>query len=154
MLFSHWKDTAVDDWQKMIDTNIHGYLNAIAAALHRMLEQGSGHILNMSSVAGHSVGDASGVYSATKFFIRGITESLRKEVSVETGIKVSMISPGVIDTGWAEKVDHADGKDIAKDLNNIAITPEQVAGAVSYALNQAADVAINDIIIAPTKQDW
>jgi NADP-dependent 3-hydroxy acid dehydrogenase YdfG len=81
MLFSHWKDTAVDDWQKMIDTNIHGYLNAIAAALPRMLEQGSGHILNMGSVAGHSVGDASGVYSATKFFIRGITESLRKEVS-------------------------------------------------------------------------
>jgi NADP-dependent 3-hydroxy acid dehydrogenase YdfG len=65
-----------------------------------------------------------------------------------------MISPGVINTGWADKVDNTDGKVIAKDLNNIAITPERVAGAVSYALNQPADVAITDIIIAPTKQDW
>lgn len=154
MLFSYWKDTAVDDWQKMIDTNIHGYLNAIAAVLPKMLEQGSGHILNMSSVAGHSVGGASGVYSATKFFIRGITESLRKEVSVDNGIQVSMVSPGVIDTGWTDKIDNASGKEAAEQLNGIAITPEQVAGAVSYALNQPADVAINDIIIAPTKQDW
>lgn len=154
MLFSYWKDAALDDWQKMIDTNIHGYLNAIAAVLPRMLEQGSGHVLNMSSVAGHSVGSASGVYSATKFFIRGITESLRKEVSTETGIQVSMISPGVIDTGWADKVNNADGKEIAQGLNTLAITPEQVADAISYALDQPADVAINDITIAPTKQEW
>lgn len=154
MLFSYWKDTAVDDWQKMIDTNIHGYLNAIAAVLPKMIEQGSGHILNMSSVAGHNVGAASGVYSATKFFIRGITESLRKELSVDNGIQVSMVSPGVIDTGWTDKIGNASGKAAAEQLNGIAITPEQVAGAVSYALNQPADVAINDIIIAPTKQDW
>jgi NADP-dependent 3-hydroxy acid dehydrogenase YdfG len=154
MLFSYWKDTAVNDWQEMIDTNIRGYLNGIAAVLPKMIEQGSGHILNMSSVSGHSVGGASGVYSATKYFIRGITESLRKEVSVNSGIQVSMVSPGVIDTGWTGKIDNASGKAAAEQLNGIAITPEQVAGAVSYALNQPADVAISDIIIAPTKQDW
>ncbi|MFG0669695.1 SDR family oxidoreductase [Pseudomonas sp. xss_1] len=154
MLFSDWKDVVVDDWEKMIDTNIKGYLYAIAAALPQMLEQGHGKIVNMSSVAGLHVGGSSGVYSATKFFIRGITESLRKEVGVNSGIQVSMISPGVIDTGWADKVSDAKGKEAAKALNEIAITPEQVADAVAYALDQPTNLTINDIVIHPTKQDW
>lgn len=154
MLFSYWKDVAVDDWDKMIDTNIRGYLNAIAAVLPSMLERGSGHILNMSSVAAHNVGKASGVYSATKFFIRGITDSLRTEIGVDNGIQVSMVSPGVIDTGWAEKVNDSTGKDIATELNDVAITPEQVAGAVLYALDQPSDVTVNDVVIHPTRQPW
>jgi len=154
MLFSDWKDVATDDWEKMIDTNIKGYLYAIAAALPKMLEQGHGKILNMSSVAGLHVGGSSGVYSATKFFIRGITESLRKEVGVESGIQVSMISPGVIDTGWADKVNDAKGREAAKALNEIAIRPDQVADAVAYALDQPSNLTINDIVIHPTKQDW
>lgn len=154
MLFSDWKDVVVDDWEKMIDTNIKGYLYAIAAALPQMLKQGHGKILNMSSVAGLHVGGSSGVYSATKFFIRGITESLRKEVGVDSGIQVSMISPGVIDTGWANKVSDAKGREAAKALNEIAITPEQVADAVAYALDQPTNLTINDIVIHPTKQDW
>ena len=154
MLFSDWKNVVVDDWEKMIDTNIKGYLYAIVAALPQMLEQGHGKILNMSSVAGLHVGGSSGVYSATKFFIRGITESLRKEVGVDSGVQVSMISPGVIDTGWADKVSDAKGREAAKALNEIAITPEQVADAVAYALDQPTNLTINDIVIHPTKQDW
>jgi len=154
MLFSDWKDVAVDDWDQMINTNLRGYLHAIAAALPGMIAQGHGKILNMSSVAGLHVGGSSGVYSATKFFIRGITESLRKEVGVEHGIQVSMISPGVINTGWAEKVNNSDGKKAAQELNKIAITPEQVADAVAYALDQPNNLTINDIVIHPTKQDW
>lgn len=154
MLFSDWKDIAVDDWDQMINTNIRGYLHAIAAALPGMIAQGHGKILNMSSVAGLHVGGSSGVYSATKFFIRGITESLRKEVGVEHGIQVSMISPGVIDTGWADKVNNSEGKKAAQELNKIAITPEQVADAVAYALDQPNNLTINDIVIHPTKQDW
>ncbi|MBX8518315.1 SDR family oxidoreductase [Pseudomonas cichorii] len=154
MLFSDWKDVAVDDWDQMIDTNIRGYLHAIAAVLPGMIAQGHGKILNMSSVAGLHVGGSSGVYSATKFFIRGITESLRKEVGVENGIQVSMISPGVIDTGWADKVNNSEGKKAAQELNKIAITPEQVAEAVAYTLDQPNDLTINDIVIHPTKQDW
>ncbi|WP_245425046.1 SDR family oxidoreductase [Rhizobium sp. M10] len=75
MLFSYWKDAAVGDWNKMIDTNLRGYLHAIAAVLPSMLERRSGRILNMSSIAGVHVGEAAGVYGATKFFIRGITEA-------------------------------------------------------------------------------
>lgn len=154
MLFSDWKDIAVDDWDQMINTNIRGYLHAIAAVLPGMIAQGHGKILNMSSVAGLHVGGSSGVYSATKFFIRGITESLRKEVGVEHGIQISMISPGVIDTGWADKVNNSEGKKAAQELNKIAITPEQVADAVAYALDQPNNLTINDIVIHPTKQDW
>lgn len=154
MLFSDWADTALDDWKKMIDTNVHGYLNAIAATLPLFLEQQHGHILNMSSVAGLHTGASSGVYSATKFFIRGITESLRKEVGVKNGIQISMVSPGVIDTGWADKVNNSKGKDAAKKLNEIAITPEQVADAVAYALDKPGELTINDIVIHPTRQDW
>lgn len=154
MLFSDWKDVAVDDWEKMVSTNIQGYLNAIAAVLPKVLDQGHGKILNMSSVAGLHVGGSSGVYSATKFFIRGITESLRKEVGVHNGIQVSMISPGVIDTGWADKVNDEAGRKAAQTLNEIAITPEQIADAVAYALDQPANLTVNDIVIHPTKQDW
>ncbi|WP_040699790.1 SDR family oxidoreductase [Nocardia vinacea] len=154
MLFSYWKDVAVEDWNKMIDTNIRGYLNAIAAVLPAMLDRGSGHILNMSSVAAHNVGQASGVYSATKFFIRAITESLRSEVGVNNGIQISMISPGVIDTGWTDKLTNTEGKTVATELNQVAITPERVADAVAYALDQPANITINDLVIHPTRQAW
>ncbi|GGS17994.1 SDR family oxidoreductase [Streptomyces griseoviridis] len=154
MLFSQWADRAADDWNKMIDTNIRGYLNAISAVLPSMIARQSGHILNMSSVAGIRVGRASGVYSATKFFIRGITDSLRQEVGTEHHIQVSMISPGVIDTGWAEKVANEGGKEIARDLNEDAISPDRVADAVLYALDQPADVTVNDLVIHPTRQQW
>lgn len=154
MLFSAWKDTALDDWDKMIDTNLRGYLYAIAAVLPSMLERKSGRILNLSSVAGIHAGDGAGVYSATKFFVRGITESLRKEVGVGSGLQVSMVSPGVIDTGWADKVTDADGRRAATALNKDAIPPEAIADAVAYALDQPASVTVNDIVVHPTKQDW
>lgn len=154
MLFSYWKDVAVGDWNKMIDTNLRGYLHAIAAVLPSMLERRSGRILNMSSIAGVHVGEAAGVYGATKFFIRGITESLRKEVGVGNGIQISMVSPGVIDTGWADKVQDETGRKIAGELNKQGIPPLSVADAVIYALDQPPEITINDIVVHPTRQDW
>lgn len=154
MLFSAWKDLAVDDWGRMIDTNIRGYLNGIQAVLPSMLDQNSGYILNMASVAGHQIGESAGVYSATKFFVHAITESMRKELGVHHGIRSSTISPGVIDTGWAEKVDDPAGREAARELNALAITPEAVAAAVVYALNQPANTTVNDLIISPTRQNW
>lgn len=154
MLFSHWSDLAVDDWEVMVDTNIKGYLYAIAGVLPVMLEQGSGQILNMDSVAGHQVGAAAGVYSSTKFFVQAMTESMRKELGVHHGIRVNTVSPGVIDTGWADKVGDPEGRKAAKKLNEIAIPTSAVADAVVYALNQPAEVTVNDLIISPTKQDW
>jgi len=154
MLFSNWTDIAVNDWNKMIDVNIKGYLNMIAAVLPQMLEQKSGHILNMASVAGHQVGESAGVYSASKFFVQAMTESMRKELGVKHGIRAGTISPGVIDTGWADKVEDPEGRKAAKELNKIAISPDDIGKAVVYALNQPANVTVNDLIVSPTRQDW
>jgi NADP-dependent 3-hydroxy acid dehydrogenase YdfG len=154
MLFSNWVDLATQDWNAMIDVNIKGYLNSIAAVLPLMIQQKYGQILNMDSVAGHQVGPAAGVYSATKFFVQAMTESMRKELGVQHGIRVNTISPGVINTGWADKVTDPEGRKAAKALNEIAIAPEDISRAVIYALNQPANVTVNDLIISPTRQDW
>lgn len=154
MLFSYWKDTALDDWNSMIDTNLRGYLHAIAAILPGMVERNAGRILNMSSVVGIHVGDAAGVYGATKFFIRGITESLRKEVGVAHGIQVSMVSPGVIATGWEDRVRNASGKQLAEQLSKDGIAPSTIADAVAYALDQPPGVSVGDVVVHPTRQDW
>lgn len=154
MLFSNWTDLAVDDWERMINVNIKGYLNSIAGVLPYMLEQKSGQILNMDSVAGHQVGASAGVYSSTKFFVQAMTESMRKELGVQHGIRVNTVSPGVVNTGWADKVTDPAGKKAAQELNKIAIDPEDIAKAVVFALNQPANVTVNDLIISPTRQDW
>lgn len=154
MLFSQWKDVAIDEWNRMIDTNIKGYLNTIAVVLPELLKQGFGHVINMGSVAGINVGVGAGIYHGTKFFVRAITESLRKEVAVHNGIKISLISPGVINTGWADKVTNREGAEIAANLNIDAIASEDVAAAVLFALNQPGNVTVNDIVISPTVQNW
>ncbi|MBY6207478.1 MULTISPECIES: SDR family oxidoreductase [Halomonas] len=153
MLFSDWVDTALDDWHTMVNTNIEGYLHSIAAILPLLLKNGGGTILNMSSVAGIHPGPSSGVYSATKSFVRSISENLRMELA-EKGIRVGMVSPGVIDTGWADKVNDEKGKKVAKELNEQAISPEKVADAIAYALNQPHNVAISDVVIHPVSQTW
>lgn len=154
MLFSYWEDLAVNDWNNMVDVNIKGYLNAIAAVLPLMLKQKSGHILNMASVAGHQVDAAAGIYSATKFFVQAMTESMRKDLGVKHGIRANTVSPGVINTGWADKVVDPEGRKAAQELNKIAISSEDVANAVIYALNQPENVTVNDLIISPTRQNW
>lgn len=154
MLFSAWSDIAWDDWNKMVDVNIKGYLNAIASVLPIMLSKSDGQILNMASVAGHQVDAGAGVYSSTKFFVHAMTESMRKDLGVNKGIRVNTISPGVINTGWADKVSDPEGRKVAQELTKIAISPQDVANAVVYALNQPRNVTVNDLIVSPTKQNW
>lgn len=154
MLFSSWSDVVWEDWNKMVDVNIKGYLNAIAAVLPGMLDKNDGQILNMASVAGHQVDAGAGVYSATKFFVHAMTESMRKDLGVNNGIRVNTISPGVINTGWADKVSDPEGRKVAQELTKIAISPEDVASAVVYALNQPKNVTVNDLIVSPTRQAW
>ncbi|MGA7149548.1 MAG: SDR family oxidoreductase [Microbacterium sp.] len=154
MLFSYWSDLAVNDWEAMIDTNIKGYLYSIAGVLPFMIAQGGGQILNMDSVAGHQVDPAAGIYSATKFFVQAMTESMRKDLGLNHNVRVNTVSPGVIDTGWADKVNDPEGRKAAQKLNEIAIASADVADAVTYALNQPEHITINDLIISPTKQNW
>lgn len=142
----------IDDWNRTIDVNIKGVLYGIAAVMPYMQKQKSGHIINVSSVAGHKVGPGGAVYSATKHAVRVISEGLRQEVK-PYNIRTTVISPGAVDT---ELPNSATEPDIAKNLRDvyaeIAIPADSFARAVAFAMSQPEDVDINEILYRPTRQ--
>lgn len=139
-----------DEWNTMVDVNIKGVLYGIGAVLPYMREQKHGHIINISSVAGHDVMPSSAVYSGTKFAVRAITEGLRKEESVENNIRATIISPGAVDT---ELKDHITDEEIKQGIGDLkAMDADAIARAIAYAVNEPDDVAVNEILIRPTAQ--
>ncbi|MFP7255925.1 SDR family oxidoreductase [Terribacillus saccharophilus] len=154
MLFSMWENTRVDEWENMIDLNIKGTLYGIAAVLPHMKERGKGQIINVGSIAGHAVGEGHGVYSSTKYAIKAITESLRKEVSVKHGIQAALVSPGVISTNWQDSVTDQDVKGVLDNMKEVAIDTSHVSKAIAFVVDQPSDVMINDVIVTPTHQEW
>jgi NADP-dependent 3-hydroxy acid dehydrogenase YdfG len=144
----------VDDWDRMIDVNIKGVLYGIAAVLPLMIAQKSGHIINVSSVAGHKVRAGGTVYSATKHAVRVISEGLRQEVKPHN-IRSTIISPGAVDTELPLSVtDPAIAERIKKNYAEQAIPADSFARAVSYAISQPEDVDINEILFRPTVQEY
>jgi len=144
----------VDDWERMIDVNIKGVLYGIAAVLPVMKAQQSGHIINVSSVAGHKVRAGSAVYSATKHAVRVISEGLRQEVK-PYGIRTTIISPGLVATELPGSVTEPDiAEQVQQNYRTHAIPPEAVARAIVYAINEPADVDINEILLRPTVQEY
>jgi NADP-dependent 3-hydroxy acid dehydrogenase YdfG len=144
----------IDDWDRMIDVNIKGVLYGIAAALPHMKKQKSGHIINVSSVAGHKVGPGSAVYSATKHAVRALSEGLRQEVK-PYNIRTTVISPGVVATELPNSVtDPAVIGRIQKLYTEIAIPADSFARTVAFAISQPADVDINEILFRPTRQEY
>lgn len=142
----------IDDWDKMIDVNIKGVLYGIAAALPHMKEQKAGHIINVSSVAGHKVSPGSAVYSATKHAVRVISEGLRQEVK-PYNIRTTVISPGAVATELPASSTEADIAQSMKDYyEKNAIPADSFARAVVYAMSQPEDVDINEILFRPTVQ--
>jgi NADP-dependent 3-hydroxy acid dehydrogenase YdfG len=144
----------VDDWDRMIDVNIKGVLYGIAAALPYMKERKSGHIINVSSVAGHKVRQSSAVYSATKHAVRVISEGLRLEVK-PYGIRTTVISPGAVATELPESITEPDiAETMKKFYDDVAIPAESFADAVVFAMSQPADVDVNEILFRPTRQEF
>jgi NADP-dependent 3-hydroxy acid dehydrogenase YdfG len=143
----------IDDWDRMIDVNIKGVLYGIAAALPHMIAQGSGHIISVSSVAGHKVRPGSTVYSATKHAVRVISEGLRQEVKAH-GLRTTVISPGAVDTELPDSITEQDVAENVRKFYDIAISPESFARAVAYAIGQPDDVDINEILFRPTQQEY
>ena len=143
----------IDDWNHMIDVNIKGVLYGIAAALPHMKEQKSGHIINVSSVAGHEVRPGSVVYSATKHAVRVISEGLRQEVK-PYNIRTTVISPGAVATELPNSITESDvAESIQKFYEEFAIPAESFAQAVVYAMSQPDEVDINEILFRPTRQE-
>jgi len=139
-----------DEWDAMIDVNLKGTLYGIAAALPRFLAQESGHIINLSSVAGVKVFAPGGtVYSGTKFAVSAITEGLRQEVGDK--IRVTSIAPGAVESDLKHSTSGT-ARDTVLDFYKQAIPAASVARAIAFAIAQPADVDINEIVLRPTAQ--
>ena len=143
----------IDDWDRMIDVHVKGTLYGIAAALPHMQRQKSGHIINVSSVAGHKVGVNNAVYAATKTAVRVISEGLRQEVK-PWNLRTTVISPGAVATELPNSVTEPDiAHGIGQFYEHFAIPAESFARAVAFALSQPDDVDINEILFRPTRQE-
>ncbi len=144
----------VEDWDRTIDVNLKGVLYGIGAALPHMKQQKSGHIINVSSVAGHKVGPGGAVYAATKHAVRVISEGLRQEVK-PYNIRTTIISPGAVATELPDSVTETDVAENVRALyERIAIPADSFARAVVYAMSQPEDVDINEILFRPTSQEY
>ncbi|HEA6020506.1 TPA: SDR family oxidoreductase [Staphylococcus aureus] len=139
MLSSKITDYQVDEWDSMIDVNIKGTLYTAQAALPTMLEQSSGHLINIASISGFEVTKISTIYSATKAAVHTITQGLEKELA-KTGVKVTSISPGMVDTAITAAYNPSDRK---------KLDPQDIAEAVLYALTQPKNVNVNEITVRP-----
>ncbi len=149
MPFSPLERLKVQEWDRTIDVNLKGVLYGIAAALPHMKAQRSGHIINVSSVAGHKVGPAGAVYSATKHAVRVISEGLRQEVK-PYNIRSTVISPGMVATELPDSISEPDIAENVRKRYEGAIPPEFFANIVSFAISQPEDVDINEILFRPT----
>jgi NADP-dependent 3-hydroxy acid dehydrogenase YdfG len=143
----------VDDWDRMIDVNLRGVLHGIAAALPHMTRQKSGHIINVSSVAGHKVRPGSAVYAATKAAVRMLSEGLRQEVK-PYNIRTTVISPGAVQSELPASVTETDvAEGIRQFYEAYAIPAESFARMVAFAMSQPDEVDINEILFRPTAQE-
>jgi NADP-dependent 3-hydroxy acid dehydrogenase YdfG len=141
-----------DEWKQMLDINIMGVLNGIAAVLPIMKKQQSGQIVTTDSVAGHVVFQGGAVYCGTKFAVRAIMEGLRQEER-ENNIRSTLISPGTVDTELHTTINDPQRRDWVENLQRtIVLKSSDVADAVAYAINTPETVAVSEIIIRPAKQ--
>ncbi|KHL25506.1 oxidoreductase [Croceibacterium mercuriale] len=136
-----------DEWTRMIDVNIHGVLNGIAAVLPRFVAQGSGHVVNVASIAAHVVLPSAAVYCATKHAVRAITEGLRQE---HDEIRTTLISPGVVATELGHDITDPAIADALVGWRQKSLTPDAIARAVRFAVEQPDGVDVNEIIVRPT----
>lgn len=142
-----------DEWDRMIDINVKGVLYGIAAALPQFRKQNSGHFINIASVAGIKVFSPGGtVYSGTKFAVRAISEGLRHEVG--GSIRTTTIEPGAVDSELKLGSTHTQSAEFVKAFYQQAIPVESVARAIAYAIEQPAEVDINEIVLRPTTQEF
>lgn len=141
----------VDEWDQMIDVNIKGVLYGIAAALPIMKAQGSGQIINLSSIGGHSVSPTAAVYCATKFAVRAISDGLRQETD---RIRVTVISPGTTTSELANTISDPTARDAMKAFRAITISPEAIANSILYAISQPDNVDVSEIVIRPTASPY
>jgi len=154
MPLSFFKNLKIDEWDQMIDVNIKGVLYCTGAVVTHMLENKSGHIINISSVAGRIVFPAGSVYCATKHAITAFSEGLRQELSVRKNIRVTCIEPGVVATELTNTITDESLQGFVENAKKMeALQAEDIANAIVYAVESPNHVNVNEILIRPTTQD-
>lgn len=146
----------VDDWHRMVDVNIKGVLNGVAAVLPTFLQQKSGHVIATSSVAGLKAYPGGAVYGGTKWFVKDFMEVLRMESAMEgNGVRTSTIYPAAINT---ELLTTIPGKEMLEQMQGLydryGIGPERIASVVAFAIDQPEDTTINEFTVGPSNQPW
>ena len=141
----------VDEWEDTIDINVKGVLYGVAAALPVFRAQGAGHFVNIASTAAHRVVPNMAVYAASKFAVRAFSEGLRQEAGDK--LRVTVISPGFTKTNFAASIGNPDLRaQIEQGMDKMAISPDAIARAIAFAIEQPADVDVGEIIVRPTAQ--
>ena len=153
MPLSFIKNLKVDEWDQMIDVNIKGVLYCVAAVISHMKEKKSGHIVNISSVAGRIVFPSGSVYCATKHAVTAISEGLRQEFSARQNIRVTCIEPGVVSTELTNTITDESLKSFVDDTKKLQnLEADDIANAILYAVESPSHVNVNEILIRPASQ--
>jgi NADP-dependent 3-hydroxy acid dehydrogenase YdfG len=156
MPLSFFKNLKVDEWDRMIDVNIKGVLYCTAAVVNHMIEKKSGHVINISSVAGRTVFPAGSVYCATKHAVAAFSEGLRQELSVRSNIRVTCVEPGVVAT---ELLDTITDKSLEKYVQSTKqseatqLQSQDIANAILFAVESPTHMNVNEILVRPTTQE-
>ena len=154
MPLSFVKILKVEEWERMIDVNIKGVLYCTAAVLPNMLVNGSGHIINISSVAGRIVFPAGSVYCATKHAVTAFSEGLRQELSPRKNIRITSIEPGVVETELNKTItDESLTKFLENTKNMEGLKAEDISNAIVFAIDAPNHVSVNEILVRPTTQE-
>ena len=145
-----------DDWHQMVDVNIKGVLNGVAAVLPTFIEQKSGHVIANSSVAGLKAYPGGAVYGGTKWFVRDFMEVLRMESAMEgTNIRTATIYPAAINTELLDTISHEDTAEQMESMyDQFGISPDRIASVVAFAIDQPEDTTINEFTVGPANQPW
>ncbi len=144
------------EWKQMVDVNINGVLNGVAAVMPEFLAQKSGHILAVSSVAGLKAYPGTAIYGGTKWFVRDFMEVLRMEAAMEgTNIRTATLYPAAINTELLETITDKQAADGMQGLyQTFGIAPDRIAKVVSFALDLPEDVTVNEFTVGPANQPW
>jgi len=154
MPLSFVKSLKIDEWDRMIDVNIKGVMYCTAAVIPTMIEKNSGHIVNISSVAGRIVFPAGSVYCATKHAVTAFSEGLRQELSVRKNIRITNIEPGVVQTELTNTItEKALESFIEKGKSMESLKAEDISNAIIFAIDAPNHVNVNEILVRPTTQD-
>ncbi len=142
-----------DEWEQMVDVNIKGVLNGVAAVLPELKKNKGGHIINISSMAAHRYFPGGAVYCATKVAVKMFSEGLRQELTPKYGINVTSIEPGAVDTNLPSTITDEDIKEKMQGMMEMeTLESDDIANAIYYALSQPQRVNINDVYIVPSEQ--